>query len=168
MNHWTQTNTSDFAYSISLDFFTQIEDSMRQSGMSRKGLSQKIGVTPSAVSQILNNPPENPELETLVQYARNLGLKVAVVAYDDNDSNNDRGPIYSGVFEKAWEALGRPRDLSAFGEGARDIPNAALIPDRIETNIVVGEDDSIDTKQAISPQGDCKNVTGALYAQKAA
>ncbi|MGA2886133.1 MAG: hypothetical protein ABSE80_13445, partial [Halobacteriota archaeon] len=94
MKHWTQANTSDFAYGISLDFFTQLD----------------------AVSQTLNNPPENPHLETLVQYARPLGRKVAIVLYDDNDPDNDKGPIYSGIFEKAWRALGCPRDLGGMYE----------------------------------------------------
>jgi transcriptional regulator with XRE-family HTH domain len=116
MKHWTQANTSDFAYGISLDFFTQLDDQIEASGISRKDLSAKLQVTPSAVSQTLNNPPENPHLETLVQYARPLGRKVAIVLYDDNDPDNDKGPIYSGIFEKAWRALGCPRDLSIFNE----------------------------------------------------
>ena len=116
MNHWTQANASDFAYSISLDFFNQLEERIESSGISRKELSEKMEITPSAVSQILNNPPDNPYLETLVQYARPLGLKVAVVVYDDGDPDNDKGPIYSGVFEKTWQAMGCPRDLSMFNE----------------------------------------------------
>lgn len=116
MNHWTQDSVSDFVYSISLDFFTQLEDRIQESGMQRKEVADKLSVTPSAVSQMLNSPPEKPELETLVKYARGLGLKVSVVLYNDDDPNNERGPVYSGIFEKSWEALKHPRDLEAVNE----------------------------------------------------
>jgi transcriptional regulator with XRE-family HTH domain len=111
MSHWTQSSTSDFAYSISMDFFAQLEDRIEKAGISRKELAAKLDETPSAVSQILNAPPENPKMETLVKYAREVGLKVAIVVYDDNDPGNDRGPIYSGVFEESWRRLNCPRDL---------------------------------------------------------
>ncbi|MGA9647561.1 MAG: helix-turn-helix transcriptional regulator [Candidatus Korobacteraceae bacterium] len=111
MKHWTQASTGDFAYSISMDFFTQVEDRIDGSGMSRKEFAEKLNVTPSAVSQILNDPPDNPKIESLVKYAHGLGLKVAIVAYDDNDPSNDRGPIFSGIFEESWKRLGSPRDL---------------------------------------------------------
>lgn len=111
MKHWTQASTGDFAYSISMDFFTQVEDRIDGSGMSRKEFAEKLNVTPSAVSQILNAPPENPKIESLVKYAFGLGLKVAIVAYNDNDPGNDKGPVFSGVFEEAWRRLGSPRDL---------------------------------------------------------
>ncbi len=114
INHWTQASTGDFSYSISLDFFTQLEDRMLECGVTRKELSKKLDVSPSAVSQVLNTPPENPHLDTTVQYARSLGLKVALVAYFDGDPGNDKGPIFSGVFAKCWEAMGMPRDLSWF------------------------------------------------------
>jgi transcriptional regulator with XRE-family HTH domain len=115
MKHWTQS-TGDFTYNISMDFFTQLEDRMEEKDISRKELSSKLDVTPSAVSQILNTPPENPFVETLVQYARTLDLKVAIVSYDDDDPDNEKGPVYSGIFEKAWKRLGSPRDLSMFAE----------------------------------------------------
>jgi len=111
MKHWTQANTADFAYSISLGFFTQLEDRLEQSPMKRRDYAEKLGVTAGRISQILNNPPDNPQLESLVQYARALGMKVAVVAYDDGDPENDKGPIFSEVFNVSWERIGKPRDL---------------------------------------------------------
>lgn len=127
MSHWTQASASDFAYNISMDFFAQLEDQIEKAGLSRKELAAKLDVTPSAVTQILNTPPENPKVETLVQYARGLGLKVAIVAYDDNDPGNDRGPIYSGVFEESWRRLNRPRDLSDVQEACRHEPNISQV-----------------------------------------
>ena len=127
MSHWTQASAADFAHNISMDFFAQLEKRIEQFGISRKELAGKMNVTPSAVSQILNSPPENPKGETLVHYARNLGLKVAVVAYDDNDPGNDRGPIYSGVFEESWKSLNRPRDLFDVQEACRHEPSISQV-----------------------------------------
>jgi transcriptional regulator with XRE-family HTH domain len=170
MKHWTQANTSDFAYSISLDFFTQLEDRIEASGISRKELSTKLQVTPSAVSQTLNNPPDNPHLETLVQYARQLGLKVTIVSYDDDDPDNDKGPIYSGVFEKSWHAMGCPRDLSMFNEsGATANATALILPRFAGANHPITDDSSTATQQSdVQVHEEVKNVTGGLYAQKAA
>jgi transcriptional regulator with XRE-family HTH domain len=168
MNHWTQANTSDFAYSISLDFFTQLDDRIEESGISRKELSEKLNVTPSAVSQTLNNPPENPHLETLVQYARQLGLKVAIVSYDDDDPDNDKGPIYSGIFEKSWKAMGCPRDLSMFNEHvATANPTALILPFQVRANKPMMDVFGMATKQT-KIHKEVENVTGGQYVQKAA
>lgn len=113
MSHWTQGGVGDFVYSISLDFFTQLEDRIQGSKLQQKELAERLEVTPSAVSQMLSSPPGKPELETLVKYALAVGSKVSVVLYDDDDPNNERGPVYSGIFEKSWEALNKPRDLEA-------------------------------------------------------
>lgn len=116
MSHWTQDSIGNFVYNISLDFFTQLEDRIQDSKLQRKDLADKLGVTPSAVSQMLNSPPAKPELETLVRYALGVGSKVAVVLYSDGDPDGERGPVYSGIFEKSWEALNKPRDLQAVSE----------------------------------------------------
>lgn len=113
MSHWTQSDVSDFVYSLSLDFFTQLDDQIRGTKLQQKDLAERLEVSPSAVSQMLNSPPEKPELETLVKYARAVGSKVSVVLYNDGDPTNERGPVYSGIFEQSWEALNRPRDLEA-------------------------------------------------------
>jgi transcriptional regulator with XRE-family HTH domain len=119
MKHWTQQSTNSFAYNISLDFFAQLEDRIEELNISRKELAERLGVSAGAVSQMLNSPPENAHIETLARYARSLGLKVAIVAYDDGDPDNDKGPLYSGIFEKSWRAMGCPSDLGAFVGRAR-------------------------------------------------
>ncbi len=115
MKHWTQESTGDFAYSISLDFFSQLQDRFEQSPMMQQDYAAEMGVSPSRVSQVFNDPPSNPKVESLVKYARALGMKVAIVAYDDGDPDDDKGPVYSEIFTKAWQNAGKPRDL-AFGE----------------------------------------------------
>jgi transcriptional regulator with XRE-family HTH domain len=114
MSHWTQQNAKDFAYHLSLDFFTQLQDRFEESDLLRKEFAEKVRLSAGRISQIFNSPPSNPKVDSLVRYAQALGLKVAIVAYDDSDPTNDRGPVFSGVIAKCWEKMGRPRDLSAF------------------------------------------------------
>jgi transcriptional regulator with XRE-family HTH domain len=114
MNHWTQESTKDFAFHLSLDFFTQLQDRFDDSEMLRKEFAEQLDISPGRVSQFFNNPPTNPKIDSLVRYAQALGLKVSIVAYDDGDPDNDKGPIFSGVIAKCWEHMGKPRDLSAF------------------------------------------------------
>ena len=40
-----------------------------------------------------------------------LGMKASIVAYEDGDPENKRGPINSTVFQICWERCGKPRDL---------------------------------------------------------
>jgi transcriptional regulator with XRE-family HTH domain len=114
MSHWTQKSAKDFAYDLSLDFFTQLEDRFDESELLRKEFADKLQVTAGRISQIFNSPPENPKVDSLVRYAQAVGLKVSIVAYNDDDPTNDKGPVFSGVIAKCWEQMGKPRDLSAF------------------------------------------------------
>jgi transcriptional regulator with XRE-family HTH domain len=147
MKHWTQANTGDFAYSVSLDFFTQLEDHIEESGISRAEIAKKLNVTPSAVSQILNNPPSNPKIESLVKYARELGLKVAIITYDDADPTNEKGPIFSGVFEQSWKAMGCPRDLSSFAEISNLTVANLVRPVFVRANELVSDEGRVVTEQ---------------------
>jgi len=123
MKHWTQESTQDFTYHLSLDFFTQLQDRFEQSELLRKEFAEQVGLSAGRISQIFNNPPANPQLESLVRYAQALGLKVSIVAYDDGDPANNNGPVFSGVIAKCWEHMGKPRDLSAFSSTAGDEPS---------------------------------------------
>jgi len=133
MSHWTQGDVSDFVYSLSLDFFTQLEDRIHGSKLQQKEIAERLEVSPSAVSQMLNSPPEKPELETLVKYARAVGSKVSVVLYNDDDPNNERGPLYSGIFEQSWQALNRPRDLEELLEAKETSLTFEPISEKSET-----------------------------------
>jgi transcriptional regulator with XRE-family HTH domain len=81
-------------------------------------LARKLGVSEGAVSQMLNNP-QNLTLKTIVAYARALGIKVSLVAYDDNDPLNERGPVNSEIFSICWENAGKPPDFWSLQEGLR-------------------------------------------------
>ena len=108
--HWTESSTADFVYRISSDFIMQLEKRLEVLPVSQKELADRLNVTIGRVSQVFNNPG-NLTLRNFVQYSRALGMKVAVVAYDDDDPQNQNGPINSDVFTKCWERAGRPHDF---------------------------------------------------------
>lgn len=112
--HWTNNTYADFAYRIASDFTAQIEMKLESLPLDRKDYAKLIGVNPSRVSQILNDPG-NLGLTSMVRYARVLGMKVAVVAYEDGDINNQNGPINSQLFYESWKRIGMPRDLFDLG-----------------------------------------------------
>ncbi len=115
--HWTERSTADFVHRIAADFAIQIEKRMRGS-ISQKELAERMGVSEGNVSQSFNNP-SNFTLKKIVRLARALGLKVSVVAYDDNDPGNQNGPIHSEIFEACWERADKPADFFRLRESTQ-------------------------------------------------
>jgi transcriptional regulator with XRE-family HTH domain len=110
LRHWTSRGTADFVYRIASDFVAQLETKLENNGTSQKELASRLGVTVGRVSQVLNDPG-NLTLKNTVRYAQALGMKVAVVAYEDGDPDNNYGPISSGIFQTCWQNAGAPRDF---------------------------------------------------------
>ncbi len=111
--HWTNRDTEDFLYKIGFDFVNQIQDWVDADlDGSRAEFAKRLGVSKGRVSQVLNDPG-NLTLRLVVEYARSLGRKVSIVAYDDRDPSNQNGPVSSQVFASCWEKSGRPPDLFA-------------------------------------------------------
>lgn len=108
--HWTADSIADFVYRISSDFVAQLETKLEEKSMTRKEYARALDVTPARVSQFLNDPGSF-ELSSMVSYAKPLGMKISVVAYDDGDSGNDNGPISSQVFNTCWARCGSPHDM---------------------------------------------------------
>lgn len=106
-NDWTNESPENFRARIALDFIALLEDRMEALPMKKKELAEKLDVTQAAVSQKLNNP-YNLELKTIVDYARTVGLKVAIVPYDDGDPDNTNGPVNGELFALAWNLVGKP------------------------------------------------------------
>lgn len=115
IRHWTENSVKDFLYRIAADFVSQLEERMQTIPLTKAGLADKLQVTKGRVSQILNNPG-NLTLEKVIQYARAVGMKVAIVAYDDNDPDNERGPINSDIFRICWERQNKPTEFWALLE----------------------------------------------------
>lgn len=119
--HWTESNVNAFIQKVTFDFITQLENRLESDPeMNQSVLAQKLKVSEGAVSQILNNP-RNLTLKTMVRYVRALGMKLAVVAYDDGDPGNKLGPINSDIFRLSWEFAEKPRTFRKFHQ--QDAPS---------------------------------------------
>lgn len=114
MQHWTNKTYADFVYRIASDFVSQIEEKLEAVSLDRSDYARLLGVGVSRVSQVFNNPG-NLRLETMVRCARALGMKLAIVAYEDGDSANSRGPVNSQIFAECWKKSGMPRDFFDLG-----------------------------------------------------
>jgi transcriptional regulator with XRE-family HTH domain len=110
--HWTAQSVKDYLFRIATDFIVQLENKMESLAISQDQLAKKLGVTKGAVSQWINHTG-NVTLGKMIEYARALGMKVSVVAYEDDDPENKKGPIDAEIFRICWEQLGKPRDFWA-------------------------------------------------------
>lgn len=108
--HWTARSNNAFLYKVVDDFIIQLEKKMEAANISQGRLAKKLRISKGRVSQVLNNPG-NVSLRTVIKFARSLNLKVALVAYEDNDPKNTKGPISPEVFMGCWEKHNKPRDL---------------------------------------------------------
>ncbi|MGA2465234.1 MAG: helix-turn-helix transcriptional regulator [Thermodesulfobacteriota bacterium] len=110
--HWTERSIKDYLFRIVADFIAQLETKMESIPISQDEYAKKLRVSKGRVSQLLNHPG-NFKLENIIKYAKALGMKVSVMAYDDNDPKNIKGPINSEIFKMCWEQLGKPHDFWA-------------------------------------------------------
>jgi len=108
--HWTASSIKDYIFRIASDFIVQLDNKMEAPPLSQDALAKKIGVTKGAVSQMFNNPG-NITLRRIVKYSKALNMKVAIVAYEDDDPDNKKGPINSEIFRICWEKSGKPREF---------------------------------------------------------
>src|SRR5271154_954337 len=103
MTHWTTANDPALVNRIMFDFIAQLQTKLEASGKTQSQLARDMEVTDGEISQVLNLARTNLNLKTMVKYARALGMKVAIVAYDDGDPNNERGPVGAEIFSIAWD-----------------------------------------------------------------
>jgi len=108
--HWTSESLEAFIHRITFDFVTKVAKYLETKPLTQADLAKKLSISEGAVSQVLNTP-RNLTLKTVVKYARAVGLKIALVAYDDGDPENKRGPINSEIFTACWENAGSPSDF---------------------------------------------------------
>lgn len=125
MAHWTAANSKAYIHRITFDFVAQLEKRMDGLDWKQSDLARELAVTEGSVSQVLNNDRNNLTLKSMVSYANALGLKLAIVAYDDDDPQHEYGPVGSEIFEMAWDRLGKPRDVWALKENVQAIASNA-------------------------------------------
>jgi transcriptional regulator with XRE-family HTH domain len=153
MAHWTEKSVDDFLYRIATDFVTQLESKIQMEGLNQGQLAEKLGVSRGRVSQLLNNPG-NLTLKMIIKCARALGMKIAIVAYDDNDPDNEQGPINSDIFRMCWENSGRPADFWSLTK-----PEAVAINGAIECTVSKTQNMRINSTSRTS--GDERNCGGS-------
>lgn len=108
--HWTEESANDFVHRLSFDFITQLAKRLETGPLSRAEFATKLGLSKGRISQIFNSP-SNLTVKKAVAYARALGMKVSIVAYDDGDPDNQNGPISSEIFSICWRKAGSPSDF---------------------------------------------------------
>lgn len=113
--HWTERSIKDYLFQIGFDFIAQLDRKLKEGKTSRDEFAEKLELTKGRISQIFNHPG-NLSLSKIIEYSRALGMKVSIVAYEDDDPNNISGPINSEVFRISWEKQGKPKDFWAFQE----------------------------------------------------
>ncbi len=113
--HWTEENLKKYIFRITADLIAQLEIKMESENISQDKLAEKMRMTKGRISQFLNHPG-NATLSSIIRFAKILGMKVSIVAYEDNDPNNEKGPINSEIFKICWEKAGKPSDFWAFQE----------------------------------------------------
>jgi ribosome-binding protein aMBF1 (putative translation factor) len=117
--HWTSQSTEDFTYRIASDFLAQVETKIEAGEVTRAELAQRLDRTPGRVSQIFN--PGNLTLNSAVRLVRAAGMKVALVAYDDNDPQNNDGPVNSEIFNRCWKHVGAPKTFFEFADATASV-----------------------------------------------
>lgn len=130
--HWGNRSPSDRRYQVAANFVAQLEESMGRRRLTATNLARRLNVTKGRVSQILNNPG-NLTLASAIEWARALGLKATVVAYDDGDPKNACGSIDPEVFAECWRRCGKPRDFFALGLAESPPSVAAVDPSASDT-----------------------------------
>jgi hypothetical protein len=133
--HWTERSIEDFVHNISSDFVIQLEKKMDTAHISAGELAQALGLSAGRVSQVLNDPG-NLTLKNCVRFARGLGMKTALVAYEDGDQPNDRGPINSEIFYRCWQRYGSPTDFFELAERSQT-PTVVIQPQSGSTTYVM-------------------------------
>jgi hypothetical protein len=107
--HWTSRSVEDFTYRIASDFIAQVELHIEDNGPTKTELAERLQRTVGRVSQMFN--PGNTTVSSAVRLCGACGMKVALVAYEDDDPNNDAGPINSEIFRRCWEHMGSPTNF---------------------------------------------------------
>lgn len=108
--HWTARSTEDMRFSVGADVILQIEEAMHQRGLTQKQIADSMGVTESRVSQLLKEVRNNNfTLDTILRLGEAVGMKVAVVLYDDVRESG--APVNAQVFTRCWQDMGKPEDF---------------------------------------------------------
>jgi transcriptional regulator with XRE-family HTH domain len=113
MKHWTEESTENFRYRLAFDFIEDLQSRMEEKSLSQAAIAKLLGISEGRVSQVFHNPG-NLTIDTMIEYARALEVKLSIVAYDDGDKENEQGLIPAEIFRLCWEKCGMPSSMWDF------------------------------------------------------
>ena len=99
-SHWTERSPGDYEFRLVSDFLRLIYMYTESDEQGGKKLS----------------------FQGLIALVRQRGLKVALLAYNDGDPKNMRGPILPDIFIHCWEKCGKPRDFFELEDCPNSVP----------------------------------------------
>jgi hypothetical protein len=65
-------------------------------------------------------------------------MKVALVAYDDNDAENKNGPVNSDLFYQCWKQMGSPKTFFELARTTAPIVNFGYWDEAATCGIEIG------------------------------
>jgi hypothetical protein len=98
LQHWTARTTQDYKYCIVYNTVAQLDHFL----MLKNG---------DYSEHFLVDDPGAVSLEEVIKLVRSHGLKLVMLAYDDGDPENKRGPVNSEIFVECWKRCGKPIDF---------------------------------------------------------
>jgi transcriptional regulator with XRE-family HTH domain len=110
MKNWTEESTANFRYRVAFDFIEDLQSRMDKKGLSQAAIAKLLNISEGRVSQVFHNPG-NLTIDTMIEYARALEVKLSIVAYDDGDKDNKQGLIPAEIFRLCWEKCGTPSSM---------------------------------------------------------
>jgi len=115
--HWTAESDENFWFAVVLDCLFQLENRMAELGMNYAEFSERVGLSEDEIERLFNEDSDEIPMTTLVKWAKALGMKLTLVAYDDGDvkvgsEDNARcGPVNPEIFAHCWKIMGKPRNV---------------------------------------------------------
>lgn len=107
--HWTSRSVEDFTYRIASDFLAQVETHIEHYGPTKTELAERLQRTVGRISQMFN--PGNITVSSAVRLCKAVGMRVVLVAYEDNDPDGEKGPINPEIFNQCWKHMGSPSNF---------------------------------------------------------
>ena len=108
--HWT-SEPEALAYAIAAELTGVVERRADKLKISLYDIANALGKTATHVQNLIHRP-NDPSLRELVQLAKSVGFKVALVVYDEDNSEDETvAPVNGKIMEQCWRALGSPRDF---------------------------------------------------------
>jgi hypothetical protein len=118
MAHWTAKSISSYIFAVTSNFVITLENQLTRQKKKYKDLAKALNIPMAEVMYKIDNPQFLSLVECL-KWARAAGMKFILVAYDDEDTDNERGPVNCELVRLAWELLGRPDTMTQLREAAK-------------------------------------------------